>query len=104
MSDGLDGLDGLVILSYTAVTPRTSLKSDANNQHQLHEMRRLLDHLILEVNKILEISILETKKRKCLLRLKRIECLASTPILLELSSELCFLLFLAKKNILILRS
>ena len=54
---------------------------------------------------ILEISILETKKiknldkkRKYLLRLKRIECLASTPILLELSSELCFLLFLAKKK------
>ena len=28
MSDGMDGLDGL---SYTAVTPRASLQSDANN-------------------------------------------------------------------------
>ena len=33
MSDwiGWDGLDGLDGLSYTAVTPRASLQSDANN-------------------------------------------------------------------------
>ena len=28
---GLDGMDGLDGLSYTAVTPRASLQSDANN-------------------------------------------------------------------------
>ena len=30
MSDGMDGLDGL---SYTTVTPRASLKSDANKYY-----------------------------------------------------------------------
>ena len=30
MSDGMDGMDGMG-LSYTTVTPRASLQSDANN-------------------------------------------------------------------------
>ena len=29
----MDGMDGIGWLSYTAVTPRASLKSDANNNH-----------------------------------------------------------------------
>ena len=33
MSDWMDGLDGIG-LSYTAVTPRASLQSDANNGYK----------------------------------------------------------------------
>ena len=36
MSDGMDGMDGIGWLSYTAVTPRASLKSDANNKCRMY--------------------------------------------------------------------
>ena len=35
-----------------------------NNQHQLHEMRRLLDHLGLEVNKILYLRNINIGNKK----------------------------------------
>ena len=54
MSDwiGWDGLDGLDGLSYTAVTPRASLQSDANNYGKV----KPLDPLSTFPNTILELS------------------------------------------------
>ena len=45
MSDGMDGLDWL---SYTAVTPRASLQSDANN----HGFRKDVSVVLLDHSKL----------------------------------------------------
>ena len=56
MSDGLDWMDWMDWLSYTAVTPRASLKIDANNNNSLTKpttgLAHLLEHTIFHASEL----------------------------------------------------